>query len=116
MRAALVFLALSLAGPALAQEGDGALDVRTVNGVRVWRPKPSPPAATRQTAPAPTTVVVINNLPAPEASSGEIVGLPIGAPFFHRPVRGPFFPHPDMRPPHFQPRIGVQFPNPGRRF
>ena len=116
MRAALVLLALSLAAPALAQEGGGPLDVQTINGVRVWRPKPSPAPITSQTAPAPPTVVVINNLPAIEPSPGEIVGLPIGAPFFHRPVRGPFFPHPGVRSPQFQPRVGVPSPFLGRRF
>src|SRR5215217_6750959 len=111
MRAALVVFALSLAGPALAQETNGSLDVQTINGVRVWRPKPSPAPVEVQTTPTPTTVVVINNPPA-EPSPGEVVGLPIGAPFFHRPVRGRFFSPPGARQPHFQPQI-IQ---PSRRF
>jgi len=116
MRAALVLLAVCLAGPALAQEGSRSLEVQTINGVRVWRPKSPAAPAERQAAPAPTTVVVINNLPAPEPSPGEVIGLPVGRPFFHRPSRGPFWPRPGVRPPHVQPQFGVQPYLSGRPF
>jgi hypothetical protein len=115
MWAALVLLALSIAAPALAQEGGGALDVQTINGARVWRPTPAPARVARQTAPAPTTLVVVNNLPAAEPWPGAIVGLPICTPLLNRPVRTPTSPHPGVRSPRFQPRVDV--PSlPGRRF
>ena len=94
MRAALVLVVLALAGPALAQDGQG-LEVQTFNGIRVWRPKPAPARAAPPAAPQSTTIVVVNTPPpvAPEAGAA-VIGLPIGVPFFHR---RPFFPH--HRPP-----------------
>jgi len=108
VRAALVFLAFFVAVPALAQDGKGSLDVQTINGVRVWRPKPSPAPAERQTAPPPTTVIVINNLPSPEPLANEVVGLAIGAPFFYKPFGGPFLPHLTVRLPEIRQMTGMQ--------
>ena len=124
MRAALVFAALALATPALAQEGTGSVDVQTLNGVRVWRPKPRPAPLARPATPPSTTVVVINNPPPVAPVGNEVIGLPVGLPFFHhRPHHRPFFPHgrpffPDhgFGPPHAPPAVGVYQLHPGRRF
>ena len=78
MRAAFALALLALAGPAIAQERNGSLDIQTINGVRVWRPKPAPAPAVVPAAPPSTTVVVVNAPPAaPE--TGEVIGLPVGS-------------------------------------
>jgi hypothetical protein len=105
MRAALVVaaLAVAVATPALPQERAGSLEVQTVNGVRVWRPKPAPTPAAPAAAPPSTPVVVVNT--PPPAPSDEVVGLPLAAPFFFH--RGPFF-HRRPFPPHHGPPVRRQ--------
>ena len=106
MRAALTLVLLAFAGSAIAQESNGSLDVQTINGVRVWRPKPAPPPVVVPPSPLPptqTTIVVVNTPPAPQTD--EVIGLPVGLPFFHHRPHG--------RP---QPPRGLRFPHPVRRF
>jgi hypothetical protein len=88
MRAALVLAALCLAGSALAQESQGSFNVQTLNGVRVWRPKPATVSAAPQPE-APQAVTVVVN-PAPVVARDDddgwgdngFWGVPI-SPFFH---------------------------------
>jgi hypothetical protein len=112
MRATFALALLALAGPAMAQESNGSLDVQTVNGVRVWRPKAAPPpVVVPPAAPRSTTVVVVNTPPA-AAEAGEVIGLPVGLPFVHnRPHARPSLPHGRPQRPH-----GVPHQHPGRRF
>jgi hypothetical protein len=106
MRAALVLMTLSLAGPALAQQSYGSLQVQTINGVRVWRPKSTPaPLGPPPAAAQPSTTIVVN--PAPIVLDPEpqaYYALPVGPPYLGS---RPFISH--RRPsPHGRPQIGLQ--------
>jgi hypothetical protein len=98
-RTSLVMAAFLLAGTtAFAQEAPPSFDVRSLNGVRVWSPKPAPkpppPAVIER-----ETIIVERPVPTPAEPlepTVTFVPFPVYVPKPHRPTPGP--PHP-IRPP-----------------
>ena len=99
MRAAFILAALCLVGPAVAQESVGSFNVQTVNGVRIWRPKPATVSERSEPQSSRPVTIVVNSAPAsaPDYDDGwgddGWWGASIGGPFFSRPFfrSRPFF-------------------------
>jgi hypothetical protein len=106
MRIAFLVAALILAGPAMAEDTPGTFTTNTINGVRVWSPKPSPKPA--YVPPPQQTIVIESQAPAPVQTYEP------GLPYYPVPfLVGPRFPHPHVRPERPTP---THFGRPGRRF